>query len=78
MTKKARSSAPAHPARPATLADVITALKRASGLSATRARDLVSAVKRVASLLGNEPAAIAVDISAISAKLAAVNPWQLE
>ena len=52
MTKKARSSAPAHPARPATLADVITALKRASGLSATRARDLVSAVKRVASPVG--------------------------
>lgn len=74
MTKKRRPSAPAHPARSATLADVITALKRARGLSATRVRDLASAVKRVAVLLGNEPAAIAVDISAISARLVAVNP----
>ena len=55
MTKKRRPSAPAHPARSATLADVITALKRARGLSATRVRDLASAVKRVAVLLGNEP-----------------------
>jgi integrase len=75
MTKKSRRSAPTHAAvGPATLADVTTALKRTSGLSATRARDLASAVKRVAALLGNEPAAIAVDISAISARLGAVNP----
>ena len=78
MTKRNRRYAAANPgARPATLADVATALKRARGLSATRVRDLVSAVKRVAALLGNEPAALAVEISAISAKLAAVNPVAL-
>lgn len=43
-------------------------------LPATRRRDLVSAVKRVAILLGDEPAAIAFDLGAISARLAAVNP----
>jgi integrase len=78
MTRKARRSTRAHRvARPATLADVLTALKGARGLSATRVRDLVSAVKRVATLLGNEPAAIAVDMSAISAGLATVNPVAL-
>ena len=61
-------------AQPATLADVLTALKRARGLSGTRIRDLVSAVKRVAALLGDEPGAITVDVSALSAGLAIVNP----
>ena len=57
-----------------TLAEVLAALDRPGGLSGTRLRDLKSAVKRVAALLGNEPAAIALDMGAISAGLAAVNP----
>jgi integrase len=62
------------PAEPVTLADVLAALDRASGLSGTRLRDLKSATKRVAALLGNEPAAISLDMGAIGAGLAAVNP----
>jgi hypothetical protein len=72
MTKKPQR--PATQAAPATLASVLAALERPSGLSGTRLRDLKSAVKRVAILLGNEPAAIALDLGAISAGLAAVNP----
>jgi integrase len=45
-----------------------------SRFSATRQRDLVSAVRRVAILLGDEPAAISLDMAAISARLASVNP----
>src|SRR5262249_35550068 len=49
--------------------------QRAQGnLLATHLRDLASAVKRVAILLGDEPAAIALDVPAISARLAFVNP----
>jgi integrase len=58
----------------ATLASVLAVLERTSGLSGTRLRDLKSAVKRVAFLLGNEPAAIVLDLGAISVGLAAVNP----
>ena len=43
-------------------------------LSATRVRDLRSAVKRVADLLGNEPAAIALDMDAIRVRLGTINP----
>jgi integrase len=57
-----------------TLADVLAAVERERTLTATRRRDLVSAVKRVAILLGDEPAAIPLDMPAISAPLAAVNP----
>jgi hypothetical protein len=55
---------------------VLAALEqRAHGnLFATHLRDLASAVNRVANLLGDEPAAIALDMPAISARLAAVNP----
>ena len=75
MAKKSRRRAPADRiAQAATLAAVVTALKRAKGLSGTRVRDLVSAVKRVAALLGDEPGAITVDVSALSAGLAIVNP----
>jgi integrase len=77
MTKnRNRKSAP-YPtasAEPSTLADVSAALDKATGLSATRLRDLKSATKRVAILLGNEPGAIALDMAAISARLAAINP----
>ena len=62
------------PPTPVTLAGVLAALERDGKLTATRRRDLISAVKRVAILLGNEPAAIALDMAAISARLAAVNP----
>jgi hypothetical protein len=65
------------PAKPVTLAEVLAALDCASGLSGTRLRDLKSAVKRVAILLGNEPAAIPLDMGAISARLAAVSPAAL-
>ena len=53
---------------------MLAALERDGKLTATRRRDLVSAVKRVANLLGDEPAAIPLDMAAISARLAAVNP----
>ena len=59
---------------PLTLAHVLLGLGRPGELSATRLRDLRSAVRRVAALLGNEPAAIAVDMGAIAAGLAAINP----
>jgi len=53
---------------------VLAALEHDDNLTGTRRRDLVSAVKRVATLLGDEPAAIPLDMGAISAGLAAVNP----
>src|SRR5262245_14449334 len=76
MTEKPRRKIPkqgAAPAGPVTLAEVLVALDRASGLSSTRLRDLKSATKRVATLLGNEPAAITLDMGAISTRLAANN-----
>jgi integrase len=53
---------------------VLAAVERKAKLTATRRRDLVSGVRRVASLLRDEPAAILLDMAAISARLAAVNP----
>ena len=52
-------------------------MDRASGLSGTRLRDLKSATKRVAILLGNEPAAIPLCMAAISTRLAVVSPAAL-
>jgi integrase len=80
MTKNPKRKTPptaAAPAGPATLAEVLPALDQASGLSPTRLRDLKSAAKRVAILLGNEAAAITLDMAAISAGLASVNPAAL-
>ena len=75
MTKKPKRNAPAPRAsEPVTLATVLAGLERAGKLAPTRRRDLRSAVKRVAILLGDEPAAIPLDMGAISARLAAVNP----
>ena len=77
MTKKPTRKSPPYAtasAKPSTLADVLAALDKATGLSHTRLRDLTSATKRVAILLGNEPGAIALDMPAISARLAAINP----
>jgi site-specific recombinase XerC len=59
---------------PATLADLLISLEHQTSFSATRLRDLSSAVKRVAELLGEEPPAVPLDLSAISARLAGVNP----
>jgi integrase len=59
---------------PPSLATVLTALDRPSGLSETRVRDLRSAVRRTAELLGNVPAAIPLAMGDIQAALAAVNP----
>ena len=57
-----------------TLQHVLNAVEGREGLSAIRRRDLRSAVTRVASLLGDEPARIPLDLPAISAKLATVSP----
>jgi hypothetical protein len=62
------------PGAPPTLADLLKELEADRALSATRLRDLRSAVKRVAALLDAEPSRIALDLPAISGKLAAVNP----
>jgi hypothetical protein len=56
------------------LATVLSALDGAPDLSETRRRDLRSAVKRVAELLGNVPATIPLVMEDIQAKLAAVSP----
>jgi integrase len=70
---KARDGGPAIPAQP-NLNDVLLALKSHNGLSQSRVRDLCSSVKRVALLLGDEPARIPLDLPAISAQLAATSP----
>lgn len=75
MTKRPNRNTPAsRPTKPVTLAQVLAAVERKAKLTATRRRDLVSAIKRVAILLGDEPAAIPLEMAAISARLAAVNP----
>jgi hypothetical protein len=56
------------------LNDVLVALESHKGLSETRRRDLRSSIKRVASLVGDDPARIALDLPAISAKLATISP----
>jgi integrase len=61
-------------AEPATLGTVLAALERPNAVSATRFRDLRSAVRRVAELLGNEPRAVALDMEAISAQFATIAP----
>jgi integrase len=57
-----------------TLRDVPDALKRDKTLAEIRRRDLCSAVRRVAFLLGNEPGHIVLNLPVIAAKLAAINP----
>lgn len=75
MRKKFRPNAPAQRAGELlTLAHVLFGLERADGLSATRRRDLRSAVRRVASLLGNVPASVALEMAAIAARLSVANP----
>src|SRR5712671_1774222 len=73
MSKKPKNST--HPSAavakstPPTLAMVLTALERNEGISPTRRRDLISAVKRLAELLGQEVTAVVLDMRAISAGL---------
>ena len=75
MAKKPNRNAPLPgPAKPVSLAGVLASLERQGELTATRRRDLISAVKRVAILLQNEPAAIPLNLAAISAQLAAISP----
>jgi integrase len=63
---------------PATLASVLKALDDgSSALSETRLRDLRSAVRRVAELLGNVPAAIPLAMEKIQAGLSTINPIAL-
>jgi integrase len=56
------------------LQHVLDALEWREGLSATRRRDLRSAVTRVAALMGDDPKRIPLNLSAIRVKLVAVNP----
>jgi hypothetical protein len=62
------------PALRKTLAHVLAVVDRSTALSPTRLRDLRSAVMRVASLLGNVPGRIALDLPAIATGLTAINP----
>ena len=57
-----------------TLLDLLNAVEGREALSATRRRDLRSSIKRVALLVGDDPARIPLDLPAISAKLATVSP----
>ena len=59
---------------PPSLATVLAALPTPSAPSETRLRDQRSAVKGVAELLGNVPAAILLNMEKIQARLGAVNP----
>ena len=77
MSKRSKSrTQPGEPAvpPPATLATVLKALDGSSGLTETRLRDLRSAVRRVAELLGNVPAAIPLAMEKIQAGLSTINP----
>jgi integrase len=77
MTKKPKRKAPIQGAEtiiPVTLRDLLNAVEGCEALSVIRRRDLRSAVMRVASLLGDDPARIPLELPAISAKLATVSP----
>jgi integrase len=76
MTKKPKMKTPVGDAGTTitTLQDVLNTLEKRDALSATRRRDLRSAVTRVASLLSDDPARIELDLPTIGAKLATVSP----
>ena len=57
----------------ATLAEVLDHLERNCRLSATRRRDLISAVNGVAQLLGQHPSGIQADVPSLRAALLAVD-----
>jgi integrase len=74
-TLKGDASAAGRPAAaPATLQAVLDALEGRRDLSATRLRDLRSAVTRMAKLLGVAPSQIPLELPVLGAKLAAINP----
>lgn len=56
------------------LSDALVALESHKGFSETRLRDLRSSIRRVAALVGDDPARIPLDLPAISAKLANISP----
>jgi integrase len=56
------------------LAEVLEGVAKREELSPIRQRDLCSAVRKVAKLLGDNPSSIRLDIPVISAGLARVNP----
>jgi integrase len=56
------------------LSDLLAALDRVAKLSPTRRRDLLSAVRGVAEVLGQDPGAVRLELSAIAARLAKVEP----
>lgn len=61
---------------PATLADVIVRLQQLRDLTPTRRRDLVSAVRRTAGLLGRGPETIPANLRSIRSALEQVHPAQ--
>jgi hypothetical protein len=71
---KSKSTKPSVSPTTPSLATVLDSFNRPSPLSATRLRDLRSAVKRVAELLGNVPAAIPLNMEEIQAGLSTVSP----
>jgi integrase len=76
MTIKPKTKTPLGGSAPPTanLIDVLLALEAQNSLPETRLRDLRSSIKRVALLLGDDPAHIPLDLAAISVKLAATSP----
>ena len=74
MTKKPSRNTPIGAEITLTLQAVVNAVEGCDALSDTRRRDLRSAVMRVASLLGDDPARIPLDMRAIGARLATTNP----
>ena len=74
MSKRSKNKAPDRVApEPVTFATVLAGLEQPGALSATRLRDLRSAV-HVSDLLGNEPRGIRLDMEAIRAGFAAISP----
>jgi integrase len=74
ITHETQASAGGNSTAALTLQDVLIAVEGNEGLSATRRRDLRSAVTRVASLAGQDPGGIPLDLPALRDKLSAVNP----
>ena len=70
MTSEKDPMSRASPAITPTLGDVLTSLATREDLSEMRRRDLRSAVKRVAALLGDAPERIPLVMPSISARLA--------
>src|SRR6516164_3750915 len=74
MTTKTDTKTAGVPPPTNTLPDVLDALKGNKTLSEIRRRDLCSAPRRVAFLLGDDPDHIVLNLPVIAARLAAINP----